>query len=147
MVISASIGTKNIATLSTAEGVGPPEDADFAFPVGQRFRQRRANQVADAVGREEGGEQRRRAHDPGGVIHHRAAANADREDIEDGEHADHPPLVIAPDIAQVFTHRGTARRRFDTLFGGKEAEGQHQEGNHRQHRDAPGSRALCLRRR
>lgn len=119
------------------EGVGPPEDADFAFPVGQRFRQRRANQVADAVGREEGGEQRRRAHDPGGVIHHRAAANADREDIEDGEHADHPPLVIAPDIAQVFTHRGTARRRFDTLFGGKEAEGQHQEGNHRQHRDAP----------
>ncbi len=34
------------------EGVGPPEDADFAFPVGQRFRQRRANQVADAVGRE-----------------------------------------------------------------------------------------------
>lgn len=72
-----------------------------------------------------------------GVIHHRAAANADREDIEDGEHANHPPLVIAPDIAQVFTHRGTARRRFDTLFGGKEAEGQHQEGNHRQHRDAP----------
>ena len=118
------------------DGVGPPEDANFAFPVGERLRQRRADQVADAVGGEERGKQRSGPHDPGGVIHHRAAANADRENVQDGQQANHAPLIVAPDIAQIFTYRGGARRRFDAFFGGEEAEGKHQESNHREHCDA-----------
>lgn len=116
-------------------GVGPPEDAHLALPVGERFRQRGADQVTDAVGGEEGDEHLRRAHDPGAVVHHRAAAHADGEDVEDGEHADDAPLVVLPDVAQIFTHGGGARRHLDALFGGEEAERQHQERDHRQHGD------------
>jgi hypothetical protein len=39
-------------------------------------------------------------------------------------------------IAQVFPHGGGARRHLDALFGGEEAERQHQERDHRQHGDA-----------
>ena len=116
-------------------GVGPPEDAHLALPVGERFRQRGADQVTDAVGGEEGDEHLRRAHDPGAVVHHRAAAHADGEDVEDGQHADDAPLVVVPDVAQVFPHGGGARRHLDALFGGEEAERQHQERDHRQHGD------------
>lgn len=117
-------------------GVGPPEDADLALPVGERFRQRGADQVANAVGGEERDEHLRRAHDPGAVVHHRPAAHADGEDVEDGEHADDAPLVVVPDVAQVFPHGGGARRHLDALFGGEEAERQHQERDYRQHGDA-----------
>lgn len=116
-------------------GVGPPEDADLALPVGEGFRQRGADQVADAVGGEEGDEHLRRAHDPGAVVHHRAAAHADGEDVEDGEHPDDAPLIVVPDVAQVFPHGGGARRHLNALFGGKEAERQHQERDNRQHGD------------
>ena len=116
-------------------GVGPPEDADLAFPVGERFRQRRANQVPDTVGGEERDKDFRRAHDPGAVVHHRTATHADGEDIENGQHTNNTPLVVMPDISQVFAHGGGARRHLDALFGGEEAERQHQERDHRQHGD------------
>lgn len=117
-------------------GVGPPEDADFAFPVGERFRQRRTNQVADAVGSEEQGEDARRAHDPGAVVHHRAATYADGQNVEERQQADDAPLVVLPDVAQVFTDGGGARWHLDALFGGEEAERQHHKGDHGEHRDA-----------
>jgi len=117
------------------QGVGPPEDTDFAFPVGEGFGERGANQVTDAVGGKERNEHFRRAHDPGAVVHHRAAAHADGEDVENGEYADDAPLVVLPDIAQIFTHGGGAWRHLDALFGGEEAERQHQERDHRQHGD------------
>ena len=84
--------------------VGPPEDADFAFPVGEGFCQCGANQVTDTVGGKEGDEYFRRAQDPGDVIHHRATAYADGEDIEDGQQPHDPPLVVLPDIAEIFAH-------------------------------------------
>ncbi|MNR06203.1 hypothetical protein D3C85_1222660 [compost metagenome] len=117
------------------QGVGPPEDADFAFPVGERFSERRADQVADAVGGEERDEDFWRADNPGAVVHHCAATHADCENVEDGEHADDTPLVVVPDVAQVFTHGSGARRHLDAFFGGEEAERQHQECDHGQHSD------------
>ncbi|MNE12695.1 hypothetical protein D3C80_1055080 [compost metagenome] len=117
------------------QGVGPPEDADFAFPVGKRFGQRGADQVADAVGGEERDEDFRRADNPGAVVHHRPTAHADREDVENSQHTHDAPLVVMPDITQIFAHRRRARRHLDTLFGGEKAERQHQERDHRQHGD------------
>ena len=114
-------------------GVGPPEDADFAFPVGERLRQCRADQVADTIGGKEGNKYFWRTQDPGDVIHHRPTANADGQDIEDGQQADNAPLIVLPDVAQVFTHRGGARRRFHAFFGGEKAKRQHQERHHREH--------------
>ena len=61
----ACIGTKNIATLTRRQRgvVGPPEMLTCT-PVGERFRQRGTDQVADAGGGGEGDEHLQRSHDP-----------------------------------------------------------------------------------
>ena len=116
-------------------GVGPPENTDLALPVRQRFGKCAAKKIADAVKAEEPGEERGIAHNPGDVIHHRPATHADGEDIENGQHAHDAPLIVLQDIAQVFTHGGSIRRRLDAFFSGEEAKREHQKRHGGKHRN------------